>query len=75
MSSQGKGKEQRKEARGLVKEEGCIRAKGAFVQGLVVTSIRNSKASKVWLLLYQVHLYLFPCCTHALIFTNIYIYL
>jgi hypothetical protein len=74
-STQGKGKGQRKEARGLAKEEGRTKAKGAFVQGLAGTSTRNSKASKVGLLLYQVHLYLFPCCTHALRSPNIYIYL
>jgi hypothetical protein len=74
-ASQGKGKAEGKEAKGLAREEGRTKAKGAFVQGLAGTSIRHSKASKFGCYCTRFTCICFPYCTHALRSPNIYIYL
>jgi hypothetical protein len=52
-ASQGKGKAQGKEAKGLAREEGCLCSWDSrhIYKGL--------QSIQVWLLMYQVHLYLF----------------
>jgi hypothetical protein len=67
-ASQGKGKQQGKEAKGLARKEGHTKAMGAFIHGLAGTSTRDSKASKIGFYCTR-----FTCCIYALRSLNIYI--
>jgi hypothetical protein len=60
-SSKGKGKGKHKErgAKGLAREEGHTKAKGAFLQWASRHIFKGLQSIQVWLLLYQVHLYMF----------------
>jgi hypothetical protein len=51
--------EARKEAKGLAREEGRTKAKGALLQRASRHIFKGLQSIQVWLLLYQVHLYMF----------------
>jgi hypothetical protein len=73
-ASQSKGKQQAKEAKGLVEKEGRSKAKGVFIHELAGTSTRDSKASNIGCYCYRFTCCNFACCIYALRYPNIYIY-